>query len=135
MSEHDVEPIKAGQIKAGYYIVKDNDVYLVKDIEKSKAGKHGHAKCRMKIENIFTGSKTEITVPSDTKLQTPIIDKRTAQVISIGSDSVQLMDMETYETFEASLPPEGELEGGPLTDGCEVEYWKTLGKMRIVRVK
>ncbi|MHA1302393.1 MAG: translation initiation factor IF-5A [Candidatus Heimdallarchaeaceae archaeon] len=135
MSEHDVEPIKAGQVKSGNYIVKDGDVYLVRDVEKSKSGKHGHAKCRMKIENIFTGNKTEITIPSDTKLQTPIIDKRTAQVLSIGADSIQLMDLETYETFEVSLPPEGDVEGGELTEGGEVEYWKTLGKMRIMRVK
>jgi len=134
MSEYDVEPIKAGQVKAGNYIVKDGDVYLVRDIEKSKSGKHGHAKCRMKIENIFTGNKTEITIPGDQKLQSPIIDKRTAQVLAISEDSVQLMDMETYETFEAGLPPEGEIDG-EITEGCEVEYWKALGKMRIMRVK
>ena len=134
MSEQDVKPIKAGQVKTGYYIIHNDDVYLVRDIEKSKSGKHGHAKSRMKIENVFSGSKTEIAIPSDTKLLSPIIDKRIAQIISLGGDSVQLMDLETYDTFEASLPTEEELKK-LIVEGAEVEYWNVIGKRKIMRVK
>ena len=134
MSEHDVKPIKAGQVKTGYYIIHNDDVYLVRDIEKSKSGKHGHAKSRMKIESVFTGSKTEIAIPADTKLLSPIIDKRIAQIISLGGDSIQLMDLETYDTFEASLPTEEELKK-LIVEGAEVEYWNVIGKRKIMRVK
>ncbi|MHA1223560.1 MAG: translation initiation factor IF-5A [Candidatus Heimdallarchaeaceae archaeon] len=134
MSEQDIKPIKAGQVKEGHYIIQNNDVYLVRGIEKSKAGKHGHAKCRMKIENIFTGSKTEISVPGDAKLQSPVVDKRNAQVISFGSDSVQLMDLETYETFETALPSEEEVRN-QIQEGAEVEYWNVIGRRKIMRVK
>ena len=95
--------------------------------------KQGFHYC-MKIENIFTGSKTEISIPGDTKLQSPIIDKRNAQVISLGDDSIQLMDLETYETFEAALPNEEELKK-LITEGAEVEYWNAIGKRKIMRVK
>ena len=134
MSEHDIKPVKAGQIKEGYYIIHNDDVYLVRSTEKSKSGKHGHAKCRMKIENIFTGSKTEITVPGDFKMQSPVIDKRNAQVLSIAADSVQLMDLETYETFEAAIPEEEEIKSG-IKEGAEVEYWNAIGRRKIMRVK
>ncbi|MBY8999334.1 MAG: translation initiation factor IF-5A [Candidatus Heimdallarchaeota archaeon] len=134
MSEQDVTPIKAGQVKEGYYIIQNNEVFLVRGIEKSKTGKHGSSKCRLKIENIFTGSKTEISIPGDTKLQSPIIDKRNAQVISLSDDSVQLMDLETYNTFEAALPTEEELRK-ILSEGAEVEYWNAIGKRKIMRVK
>ena len=134
MSEQDIKPIKAGQLKEGHYILQNNDVFLVRGIEKSKSGKHGHAKCRIKIENIFTGSKTEISVPGDLKLQSPVIDKRNAQVISIGSDSVQLMDLETYETFEAALPTEEDLKS-KIQENSEIEYWNVIGKRKIMRVK
>ena len=133
MSEQDVTPIKAGQVKEGNYVVHNGEVYLVRGIEKSKTGKHGHAKCRMKIENIFTGSKTEISIPGDTKMQSPIIDKRNAQVISLSGDSVQLMDLETYETFEAALPDE-EITS-QMAEGSEIEYWNAIGKRKIMRVK
>ena len=134
MSEHDIKPVKAGQIKEGYYILHNDDVYLVRSTEKSKSGKHGHAKCRMKIENIFTGSKTEITVPGDFKLQSPVIDKRSAQVLSMSADSVQLMDLETYETFEASIPDDEDIKRD-IQEGSEVEYWNAIGKRKIMRVK
>jgi len=134
MSEQDIKPVRAGQIKEGFYIVHNDDVYLVRSIEKSKSGKHGHTKCRMKIENIFTGSKTEIAIPGDTKLQSPIIDKRSAQIISMSGDSVQLMDLETYDTFEASLPDEEEIKN-KIQEGGEVEYWNAIGKRKIMRVK
>lgn len=134
MSEQDIKPVRAGQIKEGFYIIHNDDVYLVRSIEKSKSGKHGHTKCRMKIENIFTGSKTEIAIPGDTKLQSPIIDKRSAQVISMSGDSVQLMDLETYDTFEAAIPDEEELKT-KIQEGGEVEYWNAIGKRKIMRVK
>ena len=134
MSEQDIKPVRAGQIKEGFYIVHNDDVYLVRSIEKSKSGKHGHTKCRMKIENIFTGSKTEIAIPGDTKLQSPIIDKRSAQVISMSGDSVQLMDLETYDTFEAAIPNEEEVKT-KIQEGGEVEYWNAIGKRKIMRVK
>ena len=134
MSEQDIKPVKAGQVKEGYYIIHNNDVYLVRNIEKSKTGKHGHAKCRMKIENIFTGSKTEISIPGDTKLQSPVIDKRSAQVLSLSGDSVQLMDLESYDTFEAAIPDEEELKS-KIQEGGEVEYWNAIGRRKIMRVK
>ena len=134
MSEHDIKPVKAGQIKEGYYIIHNDDVYLVRSTEKSKSGKHGHAKCRMKIENIFTGSKTEIAIPGDFKLQSPVIDKRSAQVLSLSADSVQLMDLETYETFEAAVPDDDDIKSY-IKEGAEVEYWNAIGKRKIMRVK
>jgi translation initiation factor 5A len=134
MSEQDIKPVKAGQIKEGFHIIHNDEVYLVRGIEKSKSGKHGHAKCRIKIENVFTGSKTEISVPGDLKMQAPIIDKRNAQVISLGGDSVQLMDLETYDTFESALPTEEDLKN-QLQEGAEVEYWNVIGRRKIMRIK
>ena len=64
------------------------------------------------------------------KVQIPIINKRTAQVISISGDTAQLMDMETYETFEMEIPDEFK---GKLKVGEEVQYIEALGKRKITR--
>jgi len=49
-------------------------------------------------------------------------------------DSVQLMDSETYETFELNIPED--LEGRDrLAPGVEVEYWRIMGRNKLVRVK
>lgn len=127
MSESDVKPTKAGQLKVGNYIVYDDDVYIVKSAEKSKAGKHGHAKIRMTVENLFTGNKKSVVAPGDDKFMVPIIEKHIAQVISVTSDSVQLMDQESYETYEAAKPEAIELESGVFVD-----IWYVMGR-KIIR--
>jgi translation elongation factor P/translation initiation factor 5A len=44
------------------------------------------------------------------------------------------MDMETYEYIDLPYPQEEELKT-KLVAGVEVEYWKILGKTKIVRTK
>ena len=59
---------------------------------------------------------------------------RTGQVIALLPMTVQLMDLETYETFENPLPEDEEIRF-KLHPGIEVEYWSILGKSKIMRVK
>lgn len=67
-------------------------------------------------------------------IHVPIVDKRSGQIISLTPDSVQIMDLETFEIFE--IPRLSELEiDQKLATGKEVEYWRVLEKNRIVRVK
>jgi translation initiation factor 5A len=46
-------------------------------------------------------------------------------------DTVQLMDLETYETFELPIPDEYK---GQLQPGKEIQYLNALGKKKITRV-
>jgi len=104
------------------------------EYEKSKPGKHGAAKARIVAIGVFTNQKRNVISPVDGKLDVPLIEKKTGQVISLTGEAVQLMDMETYETFETPLPEEEELRGR-LASGQEVEYWRMLGRNKIVRIK
>ena len=47
---------------------------------------------------------------------------------------IQLMDMETFETFD-SPPPDDEEIKNKLAEGNEVEYWKVLERTKIVRIR
>jgi translation initiation factor 5A len=62
------------------------------------------------------------------------VDKRSAQVVSIGPQIVQLMDLETYEIFDLNTPEEEEIKS-KLDNGKEVEYWNIMDKYKIQRVK
>ena len=128
MSEADVKPIKAGHLKPGNYLVYNKEVFMVKSSSTSKAGKHGHAKIRMLIENLFTGNRKTLVTPSDDKFMQPIIDKKVGQVISITSDSIQIMDTVSYETYETALPE----ESMKIEQGGYVDIWHVLGK-KIIR--
>ena len=64
----------------------------------------------------------------------PIMLKGSAQVVAIMGDTVQIMDLESYEYLDAPYPEEEDLKA-KLTAGAEIEYWRILGKVKIVRVK
>jgi translation initiation factor 5A len=64
----------------------------------------------------------------------PIIEKRSAQIVYMEENSIQLMDLESYESFFASKPSEEEIMS-KLSPNAEVEYWNVLGRTKIVRVK
>ncbi|HID17619.1 TPA: translation initiation factor IF-5A [Candidatus Bathyarchaeota archaeon] len=128
------KPVEVGSLKIGQYVVIDGEPCKIVEFEKSKPGKHGAAKARIVGIGAFSGQKRSLVSPVDAKMDMPIIEKKTAQVISVGEDTVQLMDMETYQTFEASKPDEEELRN-ELTPGVEVEYWSMLGRNKIVRIK
>jgi len=132
MSEGETRPVKITSVKVGNHIVVDGEVYKVNSTEKSKAGKHGHAKVRMSIENIVTGGKKSLVMPGDDKVKQPIIDKRVGQVLAINPDSLQLMDKESFEVFETAIPNYEEI-GGYLVSGDEVDYWRVLGTKLIRR--
>jgi len=128
------KPVDVGSIKEGQYVVIDNEPCRVIECEKSKPGKHGSAKARIVAVGVFDNVKRSIVSPVDAKIEVPIIEKRSGQVISIAGEAVQLMDLETYEVFETPMPSEEEVKSR-LAAGVEVEYWRIKGRSKIVRVK
>jgi translation elongation factor P/translation initiation factor 5A len=44
------------------------------------------------------------------------------------------MDLETYEYFDAPYPEDEDLKA-KLAAGVEIEYWRILGKVKIMRAK
>ena len=121
-------------LKVNRYMIIDDEPCKIMSISTSKPGKHGEAKARIEAIGIFDGQKRSVVHPVKHKIHVPLIDKRNAQVISVGGDSVQIMDLETYETFETALPDDEEMKA-QVQEGAEVEYWKAIGKSKIMRIK
>jgi translation initiation factor 5A len=109
--------------KPGSYIVVDGEACKVNSMTKSKPGKHGAAKVRLEAVGLFDGKKRAVMKPADAPVDMPIIDKRKAQVISISGSIVQLMDLESYDTFETTIPEEFRSRLTPGSEGTEVVYW------------
>ena len=119
-------------LKVNRYMIIDDEPCKIVNITTSKPGKHGEAKARIEAIGIFDGQKRSVVHPVKHKVHVPMIDKRSAQILSlIGTDAVQLMDMETYETFEMPIPNEYK---GKLEPGKEILYLQALGKKKITRV-
>lgn len=127
------KPIDLGSLKVGSYIVIDGEPCRIVSYDHSKPGKHGSAKARVAAIGVFDGSKHSLVSPVSANVEVPIIDKRNGQVISISSKTLQLMDLETFEVFDTSSV-EDELRD-KIRQGGEVEYWKVLDRIKIVRAK
>jgi translation initiation factor 5A len=122
-----------GSLKVGSYIVIDGEPCRIVSYDHSKPGKHGSAKARVAAIGVFDSSKHSLVSPVSANVEVPIIDKRNGQVISISSKTLQLMDLETFEVFDTSSV-EDEMRD-KIRQGGEVEYWKVLDRIKIVRAK
>lgn len=118
-------------VKPGRFILIDGVPCKVVDVETSAPGKHGAAKMRITAIGIFDGSKKTLLKPSDGDIEVPIISKKKAQVVSLSGTTAQLMDLESYETFELPVPSDMQHS---LKQGSEVEVMESMGKKLISRV-
>lgn len=127
--------VEAGDLKEGSYIVIDGEPCRVVEIEKSKTGKHGSAKARIVAVGLFDNVKRTLSVPVDTQVEVPVIEKFTAQVLAISGNTLQLMDMRDYKTIEVPMDYVEEEAKGKIAAGVEVEVWQILNRYKITRVK
>ena len=98
--------VHATGLKIGGYVIFDGVACKISSIQISRPGKHGHAKCRIEAIGLVDSRKIIKLVPGHDNVEVPIIEKKTAQVLSIHGDSANVMDMESYETFDIKLPSE-----------------------------
>lgn len=118
--------------KPGSYLMIDGEPCRVTNFTKSKPGKHGAAKVRLEGVGLFDNKKRVVMKPADSNVEMPVIEKRKAQILSVSGDIAQLMDLETYETFDASIPDELK---GKLDSGIEVIYWMFENKLQIREIR
>jgi len=128
------KPMDLGSLKVGSYVIVEGEPCRIVDYSKSKPGKHGSAKARVVAIGIFDGAKRTLVKPVDAQVEVPIIDKRSGQVIAMLPNAIQVMDLENYQVFEAPVPEEEDIKS-KLASGVEIEYWRMLDRMKIMRVK
>ncbi|NLF33501.1 MAG: translation initiation factor IF-5A [Thermoplasmatales archaeon] len=117
------------ELKVGRYVNIDDEPCKIISISTSKPGKHGSAKASLDAASIFTGSKKSLNCPVSTKVPVPVIDKRKGQVLSLQGDEVQIMDLETFETFSMKINEDHE---SVLEDGAEIMYLVAMGRQKLM---
>lgn len=123
--------IDAHSSKPGTTIMVDGQACTVRSNDISKTGKHGASKCRIEAIEIFSGKKKIVAVPGDTRFDVPMIEKRKAQVLSVGENTVSVMDLESYETLDVPFSEEIKEQLAPEK---QVEYWDIEGRKAVMRV-
>jgi len=121
------EQAEIRELKVNRYIVIDEEPCRILSIQTSKPGKHGEAKARLEAVGLFDEQKRSIVHPVTHKVRVPMIDKRKGQVLSVHGNVAQMMDLETYQTFELPVPEDLRAK---LTPGQETMYMEVLGRRK-----
>lgn len=122
--------INAHDAKPGVVVLIDGAACTLKSNDISKSGKHGASKCRIEAIGIIDGKKRVLAVPGHERLEVPMIEKRKAQVLSLG-EKISVMDSESFETLDVGI--EEELKD-QVKEGDSVEYWDVEGIKVIKRI-
>ncbi len=122
------QQVEVKELKEGKYVIIDDEPCVIKSISKSKPGKHGSAKARIDAIGIFDRQKRSIISSVSSKTYVPLVERKSAQVLSISGNIAQLMDMGDYSTLELTIPDEYKER---VKEGEDVTFITALGKMRI----
>ena len=121
-----------GSLQKGSSIILEGTACRVVDIQVSRPGKHGHAKVRLTAVGLVDDKKRIVVMPGHDSVDVPIIEKKSAQVLSIQGVTANVMDSESYETFDLRIPEELKDE---VAEGVNVMYWVILNDKVMKQVK
>ncbi len=115
-------------LKVGRYVALEESAYKILSMSKSKPGKHGSAKARIELEDIFTGQKRSHVGTVTDSIYVPVIEKGSAIITHIQGSEVHAMDNKTYESLILPQPSEF-----TLVPGGEIQWMEAMGRFRITR--
>ncbi len=121
-----------GSLQKGNYVVLEGAACRVTDTQVSRPGKHGHAKVRLTAVGLVDDKKRIVVMPGHDNIEVPIVEKKIAQVLSVQGDKANVMDSETYETFDLEIPEELR---GQVVEGSNVLFWVILDQKVMKQVK
>ena len=120
--------VEVRTLKVGRFVALEENAYKILGMSKSKPGKHGGAKARIELEDIFTNQKRSHVAPVTDSINVPMIEKGSAIITHIDGNEVHAMDNKTYEAM--ILPVE---EGMNLVAGGEILWMEAMGRYKISR--
>jgi translation initiation factor 5A len=124
--------VGANTLKSGSYLIIEGVACKVGSIQVSRPGKHGHAKMRIEGVGIMDGKKRITVLPGHDNVEVPVIEKLSAQVLSVKGNNANVMDAETYETFDIKIPDELKAD---CVAGCNILYWQVLKDRLMKQIK
>ena len=122
------EQTEVRELQEGNYVMIEDVPSVITSYSTSKPGKHGSAKARVEGKGVFDGGqKRNFTNPVDAKVWVPIITRKQGQVVSTTGGEMQVMDLETYDTFTMRIP-----DGVEVTSDDEIEFLEYEGQRKVV---
>jgi translation initiation factor 5A len=90
-------------LKKGSAFEVKGEVFRVTKKELVTVGTHSHTKIKVYAKPLFGGGEKIFTLAHNDKVEIVEASKKSATVISKAPDKVQIMDLHSYETFDAII--------------------------------
>ena len=102
------------ELENGDYVSYNGKPCRVKSKVNVTVGTHCHTKVKLELEFIFEKRTEEIAFATHTQLEQLEIYRKKGQIIAKQGETLQVMDLVSYETFDAGCEKElyDELEVG-----------------------
>ena len=115
-------------LKVGRYVAIEDSAYKILSISKSKPGKHGSAKARLELEDLFNRQKrSHVGTVTDT-IHVPVLEKGSAIITHLQGEEVHAMDTKTYASLILPIDTSMKLE-----PGGEIQWVEAMGRYKITR--
>ena len=96
----------ATELEKGKYFLVNNEPARVLRKEVVSVGTHSHTKLKIYDQGLSAKGEKSIILGHGDKVDILDISRKQGQVISKAHDKVQIMDMVSYETLDATAPHE-----------------------------
>ena len=115
-------------LKVGRYVAIEDSAYKILSISKSKPGKHGSAKARLELEDLFNRQKrSHVGTVTDT-ITVPVLEKGSAIITHLQGEEVHAMDTKTYASLILLIDRSMKLD-----PGGEIQWVEAMGRYNITR--
>ena len=118
------------KLKKGNYIIHENEACVIRDIQTLPNKKNPVIK--LELEGLFSGKHYHSHILTHQIIQEADLTRRCGTVVSKKKDKIEIMDIQTFETFEAKIDPEL-LERAQ--EGDNVTYVHSNTSTRILEVR
>ena len=119
----------ASELERGTYFIYNNEPVRVLRKELVAYGTHSHSKLKIYFQGLNEKSERTINFHHTDKVEIVDIVRKLGQVISKANNKIQVMDMVSYETFDANAPSDLFLE---LNEGDNVTFIELKGNFQVI---
>lgn len=119
----------ATELKVGNYFIYNNEPVRVLRKEVVAFGTHSHSKLKIFFQGLNEKSERSANFQHTDKVEVVDIIRKLGQVISKTNSKIQVMDMVSYETFDANANPE---LFSQLNEGDNVTFIDLSGNIQIL---
>jgi translation initiation factor 5A len=95
--------IEIKKVRPGDYILFKDEPYRVIKNQIVVTGTHSHTKNKLDLQGLFNSKYETVVLPPHERLDDVEIVRKRAQLISKQGESAQIMDLVSFETFEAAM--------------------------------